>query len=271
MRKIVLPFDGYLTAQTLLKDMRKVLSSQAVSDLIAFIKINDGVHFMDSGGPKVFQSIHFELANRDLPIGIFLDLKIFDVSATMENVLKKYAAIFSPDILTVSASCSVDGIIKLRQILPNTKLAMVSVLTDISESECISRFGKNPTEKITTDLLGIKHCYSKKLSENGNLKKLNPEPFDLIVCSPHEVTTLKSLFSQYEFIVPGIRDEWMKKADEHQKRITGVKKALENGATYVVMGAQIVKGNPEKNISSQKSCLLTRKEIELFLADKQTA
>lgn len=269
MRKIILPFDGYPTGQALLKEMRRILSNSAVSDLLAFVKINDGVHFMDVGGPKIFQSIHFELANRSLPIGIFLDLKIFDVSATLENVLKKYTDVFSPDILTVSAACSVEGIIKLRQLLPNTKLAMVSVPTDISESECISRFGKNPTEKITADLLGIKHCYSKKLRDDGKLSGLNQEPFDMIVCSPHEVATLKSYFGKYEFIVPGIRDEWMKKTSEHQKRITGVKKALENGATYVVMGAQIIKGNPEKEISSQKSCQLTRSEIELFINEKQ--
>ncbi len=271
MRKIILPLNGYATGQALLRDMRRILSSTDICNLLAFVKINDGIHFMDSGGPKVFQSIHFELANRNLPIGIFLDLKIFAVSATLENVLKKYTNVFSPDVLTVCSSCSVDGIIKLRQLLPNTKLAMVSVLTDISEKECISRYGKTPTEKITADLLGIKHCYSKKICDDKKLSKLNQEPFDMIYCSPYEVTTLKSYFNMYEFIIQGVRDEWMNKPNEHQKRFTGIRIAIENGATYVVMNDQLVKGNPEKGVSSEKSCQQTKTEIQLALAKKETA
>ncbi|MFZ4632146.1 MAG: hypothetical protein ACOYL8_02990 [Patescibacteria group bacterium] len=228
--------------------MRRVLSSPLISDLLAYVKVNDGLHFIDAGGPQVFKSIRFDIANRSLPIGIFLDLKIFDGSAAMENVLKKYVALFPPDILTVSSSCSVAGIVKLRKLLPNTKLAIVSVLADIGEDECYARFQMTPSEKITADLFGIRRVYFEYLGKDENLK---PEPFDMIVCASKELRTLKGLFGEeYEFIV--------------SERVAGVKEALENGANYVVMEPQLIKGGPEAKITSKQGCLMAREQIELF-------
>lgn len=130
---IVLPVDGYESAEALIRATDKLLSEEGLSDSIAYIKVNDGVHNMDMGGPAVIALLKNLLEEKKIPVKIFLDLKIFDVSATMVNVLKKYL-LFAPEILTVSASCSVSGIVKLREILPlTTKLAMVSVLTDISD------------------------------------------------------------------------------------------------------------------------------------------
>lgn len=258
---VILPLDGYESGEALMSAMEKILEHPDMARLISHIKINDGVHNMDMGGPEIVNSIIEYLQDAKLPIGLFLDLKIFDVSATLVNVLKKYEKC-PPDILTVCSSVSVAGIIELRKMLPNTKLAMVSVLTDIGEAECLERFDLAVEDKISIDLGSIRRIYQKRLSspENENLPK---EPFDLVVCSPHELDFLKSCCfpEHYGFIVPGIRDKWMKKANEHQKRTTGVKEALDLGATYVVMGAQMTKGNPEKGISPEESRRLTLEEI----------
>jgi len=255
-RVIILPLDGYENGEILLSALSKFLDSPGISGLISHIKLNDGVHNLDMGGPNVLRVVKSVLADRNLPIGTFLDLKIGDVSATLENTLKKYAK-NPPEILTVSALCSVDGIIKLRRLLPNTKLAMLSMLTDIKEDECAARFGQMPDVKIYSDLMNIRRIYKTKI----NIMDA-PEPFDLIVCSPWELDFLtKNLPAFYGYIVPGIRDEWMIKKDEHQKRVTGVKQALDMGATYVVMGAQLTKGNPEMGIAAEQSCALTEQEI----------
>ena len=175
----------------------------------------------------------------------------------MENVLKKYAK-NPPDILTVSSGCSVDGIIKLSKLLPKTKLAMVSLLTDISKEECNYRFRVNPEEKIYTDIMVIRSFDLPKRAGTYFF-----EPFDFIVCSPFELPLLNQrLSASFDFIVPGIRDEWMKKKDEHQKRTTGVKRAIELGANLIVMGAQLTKGNPEMGITPEESCRLTIEQIE---------
>jgi orotidine-5'-phosphate decarboxylase/adenine/guanine phosphoribosyltransferase-like PRPP-binding protein len=255
-RVVILPFDGHESGEILLSALEKMLDSPGITSLISHIKLNDGVHNMDMGGPNIVRAIKAVLADRDLPIGIFLDLKIGDVGPTMENTLKKYAK-HPPEILTVSALCSAEGILKLRRLLPNTKLAMLSMLTDIKEDECAARFGQMPAVKIYNDLMNIRRIYKMKIQEGDN-----PEPFDLVVCSPHELLFLgKNLPGSYGFIVPGIRDEWMKKKDEHQQRITGVKQALDMGATYVVMGAQLTKGNPGNDITPEQSCQMTEQEI----------
>lgn len=257
MRKVILPFDGYPTARGLFEAMDKTLAIPGLSDLVAFIKLNDGLHNEDMGGPAIVKKIQKRLAEKDLPIGLFIDLKIYDVSATLVNVLKKYQDL-EPGILTVSSGCSVEGIIKLRRLLPKTKLAMVSLLTDISEDECAYRLNMRPAEKIKYDLSAIRAIYGTKYGKED----VQLEPFDLVVCSPLEVSILKKEFPGYQFIVPGIRDEWMKKKDEHQKRTTGVKEAIESGADFVVMGAQLTKGNPELGITPEESCRLTMEEFK---------
>ena len=259
-RVVILPMSGYPNGKKLLKELTKILNSP-VSDLLAFIELNDAVHLSDMGGPEVFNSIHFNLANHGIHAGILLDLKIFDVSPIMENVLKKYL-LFPPDILTISSSCSVDGIIKLRKLLPKTKLAMVSVLTDISQEECFERFDMLPHEKIESDLSRITKVYRRKTADSN----MNPRPFDMLVCSPRELSHLTRKFPEYEFIVLGTRDWWMKKENEHQKKTTGIKEALINGATYVVMDDQLTKGNPEMDISPEESCRLTMREIKSMVA-----
>lgn len=250
---VILPLDGYSSKESFFKALN-IVRQPGLDELVSHIKLNDAVHL---GGAGFVDNIHIELLCLNPGVKIFLDLKVYDVSATMVNVLKKYKDIPIIDILTVSSQCSVEGITKLRKLLPRTKLAMVSMLTDIDDVQCRARYGQSPEVKIYNDLMNIRYFYQKQGDEFKNL-----EPFDLLVCSPHELEFLKkNLPSDYGFVVPGIRDEWMKKSDEHQKRTTGVREALNNGATYVVMGSQIVKGNPELNITPEESCKLTLQEI----------
>ncbi|MFA5108931.1 MAG: orotidine 5'-phosphate decarboxylase / HUMPS family protein [Patescibacteria group bacterium] len=260
-RVIILPFDGYESGFKLLETIKSLIDLPDLANLLAFIKLNDGVHNIDFGGPDIIKSIRSILMAHKVSAGIFLDLKIYDVSATVENVLKKYAAPgITPEILTVSSQVSAETLLKLRVLLPQTKLAMVSMVTDISVDECQARFGQSPEVKIYNDLVNIRKAY-QKLIKDKNLD-ITLEPFDLVVCSPQELNFLKkNLPADYNFIVPGIRDEWMKKKDEHQKRVTGARKALEAGATYLVMGAQLTKGNPEKEISAATSRRLTLEEL----------
>ncbi len=150
---IVLPLDGFPSEKALLTYLKGLLNELAddeLLDYLAYIKLNDGVHNLDAGGPLIVERIIEELEKRGLPVEIFLDLKIGDVSATVINVLKKYESL-PIGILTVSSLCSVETLIKLRQLMPNTKLAMLSALTDISREEFQIRFGMTPGMQILKD------------------------------------------------------------------------------------------------------------------------
>lgn len=255
-RVIILPLDGFASGRELLNYLLKIIEEEDLQSLLAYIKLNDGVHNSDMGGPQILADIKKLLRERNLPIKIFLDLKIGDVSGTVINTLKKYVD-YPPDILTVSALCSVESIMKLRKLLPTTKLALLSALTDISREEFLIRFGMTPEVKIFNDLNNIYPIYHERVLGDDSYPDM---PFDLVVCSPKELVFLKrNLSDSYEFIVPGIRDEWMKK--DHQQRTTGVNKAISMGATFVVMGAQIVKGNPGMGVSAKESRRLTMLEL----------
>lgn len=256
---IVLPMDGYINSQKLLTVLEEILQASEVRELLAFVKLNDGLHNSDAGGPKIKLAVEELLEKYQANAGVFIDLKIFDVSETMKNVLKKYQ-MNDHDILTVSSNCSAKGILELRRLLPNIQLAMISALTDMSVDECQVRFGMSPEVKIFNDLMNIKREYAKIHQPEDK-----EEPFDLVVCSYHELDFLnKNLPTGYGYIVPGIRDQWMRKKEEHQKRTIGVSEALEAGATYVVMGAQMTKGNPELGISPTESRQKTIEIIQKF-------
>lgn len=254
---IILPLDGYESAESLFLGMEEVMSRRGMAELVAYIKVNDGLHNIDSGGPYISRQLSLVCAR--YVVKLFVDMKIFDVSATVVNVLKKYWET-NIGILTVSSQCSIEGIAKLRALLPNTKLAMVSVPTDISADECLTRFGMTPQVKIYNDLANIRRLYQEKYGVEIN----KIEPFDLVVCSPLELPFLRrNIPEQIGFVVPGIRDAWMLKSNEHQKRTTGIAEAIDLGATYVVAGAQLTKGNPELGIGPRESCMRTAEQIRL--------
>ena len=258
-RVVILPLDGYENVDALAKAFRNLMNQPGLAELIAYIKLNDAVHNSDAGGPAIVNDLKSKLLTVEGSIGVFLDLKLADVSATVINTLKKYS-LDKNDIVTVYSSVSVETLIKIRLLMPEVKLAMVSAFTDMSDDECQTRFGQSPTVKIYNDLMNIEVIFAKEIGRYQNWPNEVVTPFDMVVCSKNELPFLKkNLRGTYQFIVPGIRDAWM--STGHQKRISGVKDALNAGATYVVMGAQLTKGNPENEITPEKSCELTKQEI----------
>ena len=69
---------------------------------------------------------------------------------------------------------------------------------------------------------------------------------DGVVCSGHEVKEIKSICKKMEIVTPGIR--LLGDNSQDQKRIMSPKEAFDSGATSIVMGRSITKGNIKKNI-----------------------
>ena len=109
-----------------------------------------------------------------------------------------------------------------------------------------------------TKLIGVTILTSldnKSLKEIGfdkNIKKLvlhqarlaTKAKLDAIVCSPHEIKIVKTVFKK-EIITPGIRFSGDRKSD--QKRVMTPKQAFQNGATALVIGRSLT-NNIKKNI-----------------------
>jgi len=255
MGPIIIPMDGFESKAQLLHALEEILQDPVANALIGYIKLNDAVHMKLTSGPTLIEEIRYVLEKNGSTAKIFLDLKLADTNGTNVNILKHYVE-QPPDILTVRDCCSSDGFLKLRKLLPDTNIALVSALTDMPVEECRRRYGMMPALKILNDITNIEICYAA-IRESGDPL----EPFDMIVCSPLEVEILANLFPyKFRLIVPGIRDPWMLKGQ--QKRTTGVREALNLGANFVVMGSQMTKGNPSADISAEKSRKMTMEEIE---------
>ena len=68
---------------------------------------------------------------------------------------------------------------------------------------------------------------------------------DGIICSAHEVKFIKKICKDMEIITPGVRLDGDKAND--QKRIMSPINAFKAGATSIVIGRSITKGNVKNN------------------------
>lgn len=250
-KPVILSMDGFSTAASLLVAATNVLN-EPQSDVVGHLKINDAVHLPDMSGPNLV----YALKQIREDIKIFLDLKVGDVHATLRNIVSHYYS--APNILSVSSLIDAKGFLELRRCLPDTKLALFSVPTDMAEARCKERYDNDVAGKIKEDLFCLEDDYNCIKGEDDAAT-----PVDLIICSPRELGKLSIpiLIRKYAFICPGIRDEWME--DGKQTRTTGVKEALEAGAKYVVLGSQMLEGNPKRGVSPEESRRKTAEEIEM--------
>ena len=122
--------------------------------------------------------------------------------------------------------------IRNAKIKSNKKLKIlgVTILTSFSNSS-IKKIGHTKTIR---DLV-------KKQAVLAKVAKL-----DGIVCSGHEAKLIKKICKKMEIIVPGVRI----KGDNHgdQIRVVTPREAFKNGATAIVLGRSITKGNIKNNI-----------------------
>jgi len=191
MKKII-AFNS-MSSRKLLNTVNRILSNKDMSELFSYLRIGEEVHFIDMSGPDLVRSVKLALANAGSNIGIFLDLRLLGTREEVEDVIKKY---FAPDMLSVSAACSVDTIIALRRLLPKTKLVMVSMLPDVSPAECESRFGMLSEEKAFMEYKAIRRLYQRGISA-----KDKPEPFDAVICLASQVRYLKENILNCKLIV----------------------------------------------------------------------
>ena len=263
-KPVILSYDGFASSCRLLDDVEVDLRTALIINLVSFVKVNDALFSEDILAPifihKMWRII--ESLGLEKRIGIFLDLKLADTNGTVKNIAHHFHD-SRQGILTVRSNLSGKGYLEIRRMLPSVQIALVSFLTDNSVRDCLEQYGLFPEEKILHDMRIVQRKYERVRQPE------DPEfAFDMVVCSPLELTYLCRneeyvLGRRFKKICPGIRDEWMAKGQ--QNRVTGVAKAMKDGANYVVMGSQMKKGNPDNGISAETSQEMTAIEIERTL------
>ena len=182
--------------------------------------------FLSSQGRKFISGLKNE--------NIFLDLKLNDIPNTCAAAVHSLKDLKNISYLTVHVNGGLEMLKKIKRestkINKKIKILGVTVLTSFSK-ETIKKIGHTRSIKEIV----------KRQASLAKIAKL-----DGVVCSGHEAKFLKKICKNMEIITPGIRLPSDKKGD--QKRVVTPKEAFKNGATSIVLGRSITKGNIKNNI-----------------------
>jgi len=207
------------------KVIRKIISHTKTNKLNIGYKF--GLEFFCSKNGRKFIS---KLKNKE----IFLDLKLNDIPNTCVAAINSLKDLKNISYLTVHINGGYEMLKAIKKaskkINKKLKILGVTVLTSFSNSS-IKKIGHTKSIK---DLVKKQAALAKSAGLSG------------IVCSGHEARLLKNISKRMEIVTPGIRLKGDGAGD--QKRVMTPKDAFNNGATAIVIGRSITKGNIKNNI-----------------------
>ncbi|RLJ51792.1 orotidine-5'-phosphate decarboxylase [Litoreibacter meonggei] len=190
--------------------------SQRLGDSVNFYKI--GLGMLTGGGLALANELKDEHGKR-----IFLDMKLFDIGATVEAAVRGLAQ-FDHDFLTVHGDPHVVRAAKEGASGTNMKILGVTVLTSLDRADlddgCIK----------AGDIHEITLERAAKALEAGA---------DGVIASPQEAAMIRALpEAEGRLIVtPGVRPSGSALGD--QKRVATPAKAISDGADHIVVGRPI--------------------------------
>ena len=165
---------------------------------------------------------------------VWLDLKLKDIPNTVSSSIHSLKDLTNVRYLTIHASGGMEMMQAAKRaaakINKKLKILAVTVLTSFSEKSIKQTGHTKSIKKIVIQQVSL----AKKAKLDG------------IVCSGHEVKSIKTICKKMQIITPGIRLEGDSKGD--QQRIITPSQAFQNGATGIVIGRSITNGNIKKNI-----------------------
>jgi orotidine-5'-phosphate decarboxylase len=160
-----------------------------------------------------------EMAELELPI--FLDLKFHDIPNTVGKAIQALRPL-EPAVLTVHAAGGRAMMEDAKAAAPSgTKVVAVTVLTSLDGGDLDS-----------IGLAADPHASVERLTALAREAGL-----DGVVCSGNEVAAARKLWPDGFFVVPGVRPADGPAGD--QKRVMTPRKALDAGASILVVGRPI--------------------------------
>ena len=190
--------------------------AETLGDSVSFYKI--GLGMLTGGGLALANELKSEHGQR-----LFLDMKLFDISATVESAVRGLAQ-FDIDFLTVHGDPHVVRAAKEGAAGTNLKILGVTILTSLERSDldsCLIKDGAIP------DLVVERAGLAFDAGADG------------IIASPQEAAAIRALpEAQGRLIVtPGVRPAGAELGD--QKRVATPFSAIADGANHIVVGRPI--------------------------------
>lgn len=153
---------------------------------------------------------------------IFLDLKLHDIPNTVGAAVSQVASL-KPKFLTVHGSGGTAMVKAAVENAPDTDITAVTILTSLNQSDLKEIGFTGSAEDRAVELA--------KLAVAAGARA--------IVCSPLEISSIRShLSDSISIITPGIRPRDKSNSDD-QKRVMDPKSAIKAGANYLVIGRPI--------------------------------
>ena len=179
-----------------------------------------GLEFLNSkNGRKFINSLKNKIT--------FGDYKFSDIPNTCSSAIRAISDL-NFNYLTIHISSGLSALKAAKKVSGKAKLIGVTILTSL-DNKALKEIGFNKSVKRLV-------LHQAKLANKAKL--------DAIVCSAQEVKIVKKIFKK-EIITPGIR---LNTNSDDQKRVLTPKQAFKNGATWLVIGRDITKGNIKNNI-----------------------
>lgn len=191
--------------------------AEALGPAVGFYKI--GLGMLTTGGLALANELKGDHGKR-----VFLDLKLFDIPATIEAAVRGLS-VFDIDFLTVQGDPHVVRAAKAGA-GDELKILAVTVLTSLDRDD----LDENLIRK--GDLADIALERAERALAAGA---------DGVIASPHEAAAIRALpqATGKLIVTPGVRPEGTEKGD--QKRVMTPRAALQAGADHIVVGRPITK------------------------------
>lgn len=189
-----------------------------IGDAVGFYKI--GLGMLTGGGLALANELKQEHGKR-----IFLDMKLFDISATIEAAVRGLAQ-FDLDFLTVHGDPHVVRAAKNGAAGSSMKILAVTILTSLDREDldaCLIQSGE------ISDLVQSRADRAFEAGADG------------VIASPHEAALVRALSSAKDrlIVTPGVRPAGADLGD--QKRVATPADAILNGADHIVVGRPVWK------------------------------
>ncbi len=186
-----------------------------------------GLELYLAAGPSLLQALIDEVPLS--PGQIFLDLKLYDIPATVLGALRTILPGLA--FLTLPSDLGPTGLQKVvagAGAISFIKFLAVTVLTSVTATDLQAlgydrKFAADPTQ-----LVLLRAQMAQQAGCHG------------VVCSGREVKQVKELCGpDFITVCPGIRPAWAAVAGDDQQRIVTPFEAINHGADYIVVGRPI--------------------------------
>lgn len=208
--------DRLIVALDLPNALDALRVAEQIGDAASFYKI--GLGMLTGGGLAVANELKSEHGKR-----IFLDMKLFDIGATVEAAVRGIAQ-FNLDFLTVHGDPNVVRAAREGVGGSDTRILAVTILTSLDRDDLDQALILPGT---VPEIVVERAARALEAGADG------------VICSPQEAAQIRALpESKGKLIVtPGVRPRGSDKGD--QKRIATPAQAISDGADHIVVGRPV--------------------------------